>query len=155
MRVIAMYVAALAALAACGSSSPTRAEVDPRLCDQTYEFGNFGCTDIAGQVLGSAGQPLPGISVGPRYLPDRHDFNSPFVDTDAEGRFHLRLHRFGAPPPAGQPDTVSLYIRALDFRSAGVNIPARVRDSVLIQVTVAPVGAVAPVTEVVLRLPTP
>ena len=146
-------VTSVAVVSACTSS--TRSEVDPRLCQQTYEFGNYGCADITGQVLGSAGQPLPGISVGPIFLPGREEFNSPFANTDADGRFRLRLHRFGAPPPTGNSDTVSLYIRAIDPRSAGLNSPARVRDSVLVQLTVAPVGAIAPITEVVLRLSTP
>ena len=137
------------ALAAC-EPSPARPVVDRRLCEQTYEFGNYGCTDITGQVLGSAGQPLSGIGVSPRYFPGRYDFNSPALKTDADGRFWLRLHRFATPPVEG-PDTVSLYVRALDFRSPD----ASVRDSVLIQVMVAPVGSVAPVTHVVLRLPTP
>ena len=136
-------------LAAC-EPSPAKPIVDRRLCEQTYEFGNYGCTDITGQVLGSAGQPLSGIGVAPRYFPGRYDFNSPALKTDADGRFWLRLHRFGTPPAEG-PDTVSLYIRALDFRSPD----ASVRDSALIQVSVAPVGAVAPLTHVVLRLPTP
>ena len=154
IRQLGSIAASIAVVGAC-ESSPIHADVDPRLCDQTYEFGNFGCTDIIGQVLGSAGQPLTRISVGPRYLPDRDDFDSPFHKTGADGRFRLRLHRFGAPPPAGEPDTVSLYIRAVDLSSADFNVPALVRDSVLIQVTVAPVGALAPVTNVVLRLPTP
>jgi hypothetical protein len=93
--------------------------------------------------------------VSPGYLSTRDGFNSPYSTTDAHGRFRFRLTRFGSPPPVGGPDTVSLYIRALDPRSAGVNIPARVRDSVLIQVTLAPVGAVAPETNVEIRLPTP
>ena len=143
----------VAVVGACTAS--TRSEVDPRLCQQTYEFGNSGCADITGQVLGPAGQPLSGMSVGPSYIPGREEFNSPFRDTDVDGRFRIRLHRFGAPPPAGNPDTVSLYIRATDPRSAGLNIPARVRDSVRIQVTVAPVGSPASITEVVLRLPPP
>jgi hypothetical protein len=139
--------ACVLALGACTSS--TRPDADPRLCEQTYEFGNYGCVDITGQVLGSASQPLPNISVGPRYLRDRDDFNSPFTRTGADGRFRLRLHRYGAPPPVG-PDTVSFYLHAVDF-----NRPVTGKDSVMIQVTVAPVGARAPVTSVVLRLQSP
>lgn len=147
-------VAGLAMLSAC-ASSPARSEEDPDRCAQTYEFGNYGCTDIAGQVLGSAGQPLGGIYVGARYLPDRDGFNSPYVRTDVDGLFRLRLTRFSGPPPAGEPDTVSLYIQASDPTSSGINRPATIQDSVLVHVTIAPVGAVAPLTHVVLRLPKP
>ena len=147
IRPLRVIGACVLALGACTSS--TRPDADPRVCEQTYEFGNYGCTDITGQVLDAASQPLTNISVGPRYLPDRHDFNSPFARTDADGRFRLRLHRYGAPPPVG-PDTVSFYVHAVDFAR-----PVTGKDSVLIQVTVAPVGALAPVTSVVLRLSTP
>ena len=147
-------IAGLMVLSAC-ASSPARPDTDAQHCAQTYEFGNYGCTDIAGQVLGSAGQPLAGIYVGPRYLADRDGFNAPYVTTDAEGLFRLRLTRFSAPPPAGEPDTVSLYVRASDPSSSGVDLPATIQDSVLVHVTVAPVGAVAPMIHVVLRLPKP
>ena len=146
-------VACVSVFGACGS--PTRGEEDPRLCPKTYEFGNHGCADVVGQVLGSAGQPLGGITVSPRYRADIHGFDSPYRTTDPEGRFRLRLTRFSGLPPTEGPDTVSVYIGAFDPRSAALNVPATVHDSVLVQVTVAPVGAAASVTEVVVRLPTP
>jgi hypothetical protein len=45
--------------------------------------------------------------------------------------------------PAGTgPDTISVYVIATDPLSAGVGIPATIRDSVLTTATVAPVGEI-------------
>ena len=147
-----VLAATITALGACES---TPVEADLRLCDQTYEFGNYGCTDISGQVVGSGGQPLPDILVYPHELPDQDHFDSPSDRTDANGRFGLRLHRMYSPPPMGEPDKVSLYVLAVDLRSADASGRPRVMDSVLVQVTVAPVGAMAPHTAVELRLSAP
>jgi hypothetical protein len=127
---------------------------DHRACPQTSEFGNTGCFDVIGRVVGTADQPLSGISVGPRYLPGREGFNSPFVTTDQNGRFSLRIQRFGASAPAEGPDTVSLFISAVDMSSA-VNGPATRRDSVLVRATIVPVGRLPTPRQVLLRLSVP
>lgn len=143
----------LTALAACGTV--TGNQPDPRACRQTYEFGNTGCVDIAGQVVGSAGQPLAGMVVGPGMMSTPVGLNAVYDETDANGRFEIRLTRFAGEPPRAGPDTLSLYVRALDPRSAGLDVPATVRESVLVRVTLAPVGSVPRTTSVVIRLPMP
>lgn len=98
---------------------------------------------MTGQVVGSHGQPLSDISVGPRPLASGVTFNSTYSETDIDGRFRIRLSRMVGDRPAGPgPDTVSVYVIATDPRSAGVGIPAAIRDSVLTTVTVAPVGEI-------------
>jgi hypothetical protein len=147
------FLLGLTALAACSSSL---SDVEPTVagaCVQSYEFGNYGCAEIVGTVVNEQQQPLPGISVGPVHLPDRGAFNTVYSDSDGNGRFKFRIMRFTAPETS--PDTVSLYVRAADPRSAGVNIPARVRDSVLVNVTLAPVGRVPTPAVVVITLNTP
>jgi hypothetical protein len=140
----AVTATGLALAAGCLHSTQGDDRGDPRACRQTYEFGNTGCADVAGEVVGLRGQPLATISVGPGNSERSDGLNTTYADTDVEGLFALRLTRFGPKPPwaAIGPDTVSLYVRAADPRTAGVGIPARVRDSVLVRLTVAPVGAV-------------
>ena len=121
---------------------PTDAARADGACRQTYEFNNSGCFEVRGQVVGAGGQGIAGIYVGPRPVSTRGGFNTAYTTTDAAGQFRIRLSRmFGSAPAAGQPDTLSVHVVAFDPRSAGVGIPARVRDSVLTIVTVAPVGA--------------
>jgi hypothetical protein len=147
--------AGLPALAAACSSA-TGSQQDSRACPQTYEFGNYGCLEVVGQVLGSSEQPLAGIVVGPRFVQASAGFNTPYATTNDEGRFTLRVTRYGPrESPAAGPDTVSLYVLAVDPRSAGVNVTATVRDSVLVRAAVAPVGAVPVAQSVTMRLAAP
>jgi hypothetical protein len=151
--------AALALLASAGIAAACRepaAAGDPRACQQTAEFGNTGCFEVAGQVVGTAGLALAGVVVGPRYLPGRDGFNTAYVTTDTAGHFRLRLIRVGGRPVGlAGPDTLSVFVEAADPRSADVGIPARVRDSILAVVTVAPVGAVPVPAVVRITLPVP
>lgn len=130
---------------------------DPRACQQTYEFGNTGCFEVAGQVVGARGQALSGISVGLRPIPGLHTlFSANYQVTDAMGQFRIRLSRMlGFPPSDARPDTLSVVVFATDPRSAGVGVPALVVDSVLTLVTVAPVGVVPKATEIRILLPVP
>lgn len=116
---------------------------DPRACRQTYEFGNYGCADIIGRVVGDAGQPLAGVSIGPRFLPDSVDagsYNTVYTTTGADGRFTLRLHRFGRRRVIPAPDTLSLYIEATIPPMHGAISAAS--DSILVQAALAPIGQV-------------
>ena len=85
-------------LAACHSQ--TTAVVPDSGCPQTSEFGNTGCFEVRGQIIGAAGQALSGLAVNPRPL-----------------------------------------------------LPPRIRDSVLVVVTVALVWAVPKPVKVRIRLP--
>ena len=144
----------LAVLAGCqGSTDPVR---DDGACRQSYEFGNTGCLEVRGQVVSTAGQPLAGIVVAARSPSTQMGFGAGFVATDASGGYRVRLSRMlGGPPRSGGPDTVSVYVIATDPRSAGVGVPARIRDSVLVPVTIAPVGRVPSPAEVHFTLPLP
>lgn len=130
---------------------------DPRACQQTYEFGNTGCFEIVGQVVGARGQALSGISVGARSeVGPSTLFTSNYQMTDAMGQFRIRLSRMlGHPPLDARPDTLSVFVVAADPRSASVGVPASVVDSVLTLVTVAPVGAIPVTAEIRIILPVP
>lgn len=110
-------------------------ETDPRLCRQTYEFGNTGCVRVEGRVLGSLGQPLHGIYVHLGQPPDRDGFDTPVQATDVRGRFRLEAHRMTSPGQAPTPDTITMWLIA--SRPA---FPVVTRDSVAVLLYVAPVG---------------
>jgi hypothetical protein len=52
-RHFATALCAAAVLTACTDESDLR-------CQQTYEFGTYGCADVAGRLLGRDDQPLGG-----------------------------------------------------------------------------------------------
>lgn len=146
--------AALVSLAA-GCYSPVESD-DPRACQQTSEFGNTGCFEVEGQVVGLRGQSLGGILISSRAVVVHEQFSSGSQSTDAKGRFTIRLMRmFGKPPANSAPDTLSVYVHAVDPRSAGAGVPATVRDSVLTFVTMAPIGALPQTATVQIVLPVP
>lgn len=152
--------AAAAVVTACRSPVGQRDEArSSRTCPQTYEFGNTGCVEVIGQVVGLRGQPLTGISVGLRHTSvseaPGQAFSSAFTWSDSAGAFRLRAMRMVGRPPRTGPDTISLWVHGADPRSSGVGVPARVRDSVLVVGTVSPVGAVPEPTVVRLVLPAP
>ena len=129
---------------------------DPDACQQTYEFGNTGCFEVQGQVVGARGQPLRGIYVGLRPLAKPNVFDSRGGTTDSAGEFRIRLSRvLGMPPVDQTSDTLSVYVLAADLRSASVGAPPQVRDSVLAKATIAPVGVVPfpAIVRVVLPVP--
>lgn len=138
-----------------GCRNPTDL-ADSLACQQTYEFGNTGCFEIVGHVIGSRGQALAGISVGPRSALGQNVFGSAYQMTDSAGSFRLRSFRMVGQPPAGAvPETHSVYVIATDPRTAGLGSPATVRDSVLTIVTVAPVGTIPQAAQVRITLPVP
>jgi hypothetical protein len=134
-----------------GCDSPTDVRRDSGACRQTYEFGNTGCADIQGTVVDGRGVAQAGIVVGPRYLPDRDGFNTVYATTNAEGRFRFRISRYWGNPPAVGPDTMSLFVYAADPRTAGVGVPAAVRDSVLGNITIAPIGSIPEPLEIAIQ----
>jgi hypothetical protein len=118
-----------------------------RPCEQTGEFTNTGCFEVAGQVVGGDGLPLSGITVQPRPLSNvgtdappigLRGFDSNYTITNATGHFSVRLHRMTGGKPASGPDTVSVYVQ-LRRNGGGSTQPM---DSVRTLVTVSPVGEV-------------
>lgn len=146
---LAVRVLACGGLVAC--SSPVEPP-DARTCPRTGEFANSGCLAITGQVVDPGGQPLAGIVVGTRYLPGREAFTTDYATTDTTGAFALRVSRLDTRPRPAGPDTVSLWVHGADPRTAGLNIPARVQDSVLVRATVSPIGTIPTPTTVRLTL---
>jgi hypothetical protein len=115
---------------------------DPLTCQQTYEFGNTGCVEVTGRVVGLRGQALRGISVGAVPADSASKFVGAFEMTDSDGRFRVRLIRMFGRPPMTPPDTLTVRVVAADPRSAGFGIPASVKDSARTLVTAAPVGTI-------------
>ena len=130
---------------------------DPRACQQTYEFGNTGCFEVAGQVVGARGQTLSGITIGARPIVGPGVlFSSTYPTTDAMGQFRIRLSRMlGQPPSDARPDTLSVFVIAADLRTASPGVPAYAVDSVRTLVAVAPVGAISVTAEIRIILPVP
>lgn len=130
--------------------NPVGPRTDPRLCPQTYEFGNSGCVRVEGRVLGARGQPLQGVYVTLRpRAPDEGFFNSPVASTDAQGRFRLEAHRMVSPRELPTPDTITMWL-------AGARpMNPVVADSVQVLLNVAPVGQPAIAVAQDLTLPVP
>jgi hypothetical protein len=110
---------------------------------------------VAGTVVGLRDQPLAGVRVVGRDGPGRPALASALAETDAAGAFQLHLTRYDAPPPGPGPDTVSLWLVAFDPATAGVGVPAQVRDSLLVRVTVSPAGTTPEPARVRLTLRAP
>ena len=143
---------ALFLLACDGGTGPRDVPIP---CQQTYEFGNFGCTEIQGTVTNPEGIPLPGISVHTRFLEDQDCCIGGHVDTDCEGKYRLRVHwmkYFQPLPDDFVPDTLTFYVRA-SRRPNGPSDTLRIRDSILTQFRFAPVGEAPPVRTIDFLLP--
>ncbi len=141
---------ALAALPGCNSAASV--QLDSRVCEQSYEFGNTGCAAIEGRVVDADDRGLAGISVVTRQLPGQAIFATSVATTDTNGRFSLRITRMVGRSPATGPDTVSLWVRAADPRSAGVGVVATRRDSALVQVEMALIGQIPEPARVTIRI---
>ncbi|MEO7353263.1 MAG: hypothetical protein ABIZ70_02825 [Gemmatimonadales bacterium] len=133
------------ATASCGNAMPASAEL--RACE---EFNSFGCVVIEGRVVGTRGQPLSGVSVGPRPSADGGQFNGIYDDTDADGRFSFRIYRMLSSQVAS--DSASLWIRAAIPPVLPV-MAATIIDSALVRVLVTPEGRVPSRASVSITLP--
>lgn len=131
-----LLAAAATALLACGD--PTGPDAP---CQQTFEFGNVGCAEVAGIVTGLSGQPLPGrlVRVSPA-VPHGAAYSGGSVRADAQGRFRTRIFRMTQTMAPLVPDTFSVWVVAIDVASTELPNPTNIRDSVLRQLTLRPVG---------------
>lgn len=149
-------IAALVTLGALGACNETPTGVESDACKQsTAEFGNSGCFAISGRVVGSQGQPLGGIVVTARAVVEAIGLNAAPQTTGSDGTFQMHGARFLGHAPSAGPDTASVILVAADPRSAGLNIPATVRDSIVSIVTIAPIGAMPAEASVQITLATP
>jgi hypothetical protein len=143
---------ALATLAlACSSTT----EPDPSICQQTYEFGNFGCGDVNGLVLTRAGTPASGAYLSLR-LETLQDGNSPLnalARADTLGRYSMRATWMFLTANGVRPDSAMVWVYAAMPTQPG---QPRIADSIQVIARFSAVGERAPVVSVpVLTLPLP
>jgi hypothetical protein len=143
-------IGAVVSLGACGRSTPPQIVDDFGQCQPSGgDLGSTGCTDVLGNIVGARGQPLAGVDVGLRQSSAGGQFNTPYVQTDAQGLFRLRLTRV-APP--GSPDTASVWVGAT-VRPTPPQSVAAIFDSALVPVRVAPIGRIPEAARVTISLP--
>jgi hypothetical protein len=140
-----------ACIAACTDES------DP-YCPQTGEFGNYGCAEVTGLLIDRDDQPLGGTnySVVNRELPFDSRFNTNVmpVTPGSDGSFRLRITRYLLVEPPTTPDTGSVWIIGAQRPPITSSEPG-IRDSVLVTLQFAPVGAIPEPVQAVIRLPLP
>jgi hypothetical protein len=147
MRTAAVLLS-LVLLAACSDSTGE----DGSRCEQTHGFGNSGCADLTGTVVDPAGAPVRGARVV-AHAPETRlvALAGGIAQTDAEGRFRLRVLRMAGTPTT--PDTVTAWVRAARPFTGGEPSP---RDSVAVVLDISPVGAPATIAQIpTLVLPAP
>lgn len=135
-RTIVIGAAAILSIGCAGATT----KADPRLCEQTYEFGNTGCFEISGRVLDRNQRPIERaiISAGPvaDSTGEHRGFASAVGYTDHNGQFQVRAHRmFSMPGDTANTFRVKVLVARPD--------PVLVKDSAFTAVTVAPVGSPA------------
>jgi hypothetical protein len=147
----------VAAASACARSTPAE-PTDPRLCPQTYEFGNYGCARVLA-VVQAPPQPWPAnYRYDVRVTPARPQsgFEIAFANPPAFGPAALTAIRWVPPVPRGT-DTVSVWVVARmldDVRPIvlGRPLPVFAADSTLRLARFVAVGAVAAIDTVALEL---
>ena len=147
----ALLIVTLAGAGAC--REPTKPVFDPTRCQQTYEFGNFGCSRVI--VLVTPPSELPSAyRYNVRGIPARDTgFESVFSQPSQAGSNELYFIQWS---PVTE-DTLSVWVvaRVLDQSEpvvVGVPLPVFAADSVLRVIRFAPVGSKAPVDTVRLSL---
>lgn len=141
----------LVAVGAC-TSTPADPNADPSLCQQTYEFGNFGCSRIVANITAPS-QPWPAryrLSMWARPARTTSGQELGFRTITAFGYSSLEYILLPAPLlPAGS-DTVSVWLIGLMADDqTGATFAA---DSVLRVMRFAAVGKRAPVDTIQLTL---
>jgi hypothetical protein len=143
---------ALVAISACNSTTESG---ESRACAETLEFANTGCLEVSGQVVGLRDQPLAGIMITPSYVHNGDTFGNSTVISDVNGAFMFRATRLAGLPPSVGPDTLSLWVVGAEPNTGTVGSPPPMRDSVLVQVAVSPVGDIPTTAVARLTLPAP
>ena len=124
--------------AALGCEARSADELEPAgTCQQTGEFGNFGCAEVAGVVTDINGAPLANVRVEPTGFGGRSQFSGAAVTTGNDGIYSFRIVRFGQAYPPLALDTVTIYVLA----TRGLP-PAAQRESTPVVVQVYPIGSV-------------
>jgi hypothetical protein len=140
---------ALLTLLACSAEAPTTV-LDPSICQQTFEFGNFGCARIAGVLTGTAGQPVrfAHVVLNPR-PEDSGVYTVPTALTSSAGEYALEVQIMHPGPVVG--DTLTM-VFSYAYRPGSESF---VSGSVPVTVRFAHVGQPAWVTGLDLSVPVP
>lgn len=145
---------AFLALSACDGTAP---EQDAARCEQTYEFGNYGCADVTGSVFDSSHHAQAAADVhvlGPAEPTASRGVASAWVQSGSDGTFRLRVRQISAAASDTGLDTITVWIRAA--RPPATTDAIGPSDSTLALLTIHPVGQLPKVTAVpdlVLRAP--
>jgi hypothetical protein len=128
-------------------------------CEQTYEFGNYGCARVL-VTLSPPSKPWPlyRVDVRLRAAEMSMDATLAVADDPPLGEVPVTIVRWSR-PPAGAADTMSVWVigKMLEIPSpipVGVPLPTFAADSVLRVLHFAPVGAVPATDSLVLVLRT-
>ena len=120
--------------------------LDPALCQQTYEFGNYGCGEFRGRVVTASGSPIIGAYLGARLVDTKFKGFSIYAlsRSDSTGRYALRLIFQSLGVNGVRPDTATVTV------SAAVVVPGATTraDSVRVLARFDSVGSRAPVVDV-------
>jgi len=145
-RASPILLLSLLTASACGEHLPVSPFEHLRpVCHQTYEFSNYGCAVISGQVVGARGQPLRSVDIFT--IGTGGNYDTPYTLTDAAGEFSLQIHRYDPPGV----DSGSAWVRATVFLAG---TPTHV-DSVFVRFRLAPVGQIPDTARAVVTLDVP
>jgi hypothetical protein len=143
----AACAAALLAAGACRSTAGVEPRLDPALCPQTYEFGNFGCARVVAQVEASPQPSTTRYRFDVRLVPARPDAGVSLYVAPMPGPGPVPLQLTLYSPLMPRPvDTLSVWVvgRLLDDSPpppVNAPLPTLAADSVLRVLRFAPVGA--------------
>jgi hypothetical protein len=150
MHLACRNIGVLAGTILLGCGAATTESLDPSICNQTYEFGNYGCTQVEGRVVNRTGAPIKGVQVNAKGVSLLGQSLFGYSATDSAGHYSFRLTRYTFLPGEGDSATVS--VRAFIPFPTGT-IPA---DSTVVVAHFADVGARVRATPVpLLTLPWP
>lgn len=156
MKVLARCALLSATLLTAGCELFTRQEDDPTRCNQTSEFGNFGCARMV-VIYQPPPKPWPQgyrWDVRVRTARDGTGADASFAQAPDSLGTPLKLIRW-EPPEPGSQDTSSVWVIARlleDTRVVNVPLPVFAADSVLHVAHFAPVGSRPPVDTIRLTL---
>lgn len=131
-------------IVACGNASPV--EPEPALCQQTYEFGNFGCGELRGRVVTANGSPIIGAYIGASVVDAKFQGFSIYAlsRSDSTGRYAMRMTWQSLGFNGVRPDTATVTVYAAAIAPGA---PTR-KDSVRVLARFDSVGSRAPVVNV-------
>jgi hypothetical protein len=154
MKVLARCALLSATLLVAGCELFTRQEDDPARCNESSEFGNYGCARMV-VIYQPPPRPWPAAyRWDVRVRTAREGGEASFAQAPDSLGTPLKLIRW-QPPEPGSEDTSSVWVIARlleDTRAVNVPLPVFAADSVLHVARFAPVGSRPPVDTIRLTL---